>query len=323
MSDSSWHNAITDVPGIKVGHFTDRENRTGLTVILTESGAVAGADLGGGATGTRQFDAVSGFHLVTEIQAVLLTGGSAFGLDAAGGVMRFLEEKGQGLLLYQTCIPTVPTAVIFDLFLSLRRPDADMAYRACQAAKSGPVEEGSAGAGTGAVVGKISGAPFGMKGGIGTASFSPAPGLVIGALAVVNAYGDVVENDGKILAGARTTREGKEFVQMGQRLMHGEKGKDARGECTTLGVIATNARLDRMQAIKVAQMAQDGISRAISPAHTLYDGDLVICLSAGAESADLNTLGHTSSVLLADAIRRGIKAADGFGIIPAWRDLTG
>ena len=322
MSSSTGHNAITDVPGVKVGQFTDRENRTGLTVILCESGAVAGADLRGSACGTRQFDALSSFHLVSEIQAILFAGGSAFGLEAAGGVMRFLSERGRGLTVYNACIPTVPTAVIFDLFLAQCPPDVEMAYQACQRAASGPVEEGSVGAGTGATVGKLYGAPQGMKGGVGTVSYRLSSGVIMGVLGVVNAYGDVIDSGGEVLAGARKSQDGNELVRMGEQLLAGEKGLEAGGECTTLGVVATNARLDRVEAIKVAEMAQDGISRSVSPAHTQYDGDLVICLSLGEQEADLNSLGHTAAVLMAEAVRRGVQAADGFGIVPAVRDLA-
>lgn len=321
MSDPGWKNAITDVPGIRVGHCTDREHRTGLTVVLCDGDAVAGADLRGSACGTRQFDSLLGFHVVSGIQAVLFTGGSAFGLDATGGVMRFLEENNRGLTLYQACIPTVPTAVIFDLFLGRRRPDAEMAYRACVTAGDGPVEIGSVGAGTGATIGKLSGAPWGMKGGVGTESTWIGPGVKVGVLVVVNAFGDVIDTDGTVLAGARTGPEGEKLARMGKVMMEGENGKAGPGECTTLGVVATDAKLDRDQAIKVAEMAQDGIARAIAPAHSVYDGDLLICLSLGEKAADLNALGHAAAELTARAIRSGVRAADGFGVLPAFRDL--
>lgn len=321
MPKPERNDAITDVPGISIGHVTDREHRTGLTVILCAQDAVAGADLKGSACGTRQFDSLLGFHVVSGIQAVLFTGGSAFGLDAAGGVMRFLEERNRGLTLYRAFIPTVPTAVIFDLFLARRRPDAEMAYRACELAGTGPVPGGSVGAGTGATVGKLYGAPGGMKGGVGTASCRLHSGVEVGVLVVVNAFGDIIDPNGKIMAGARNGPDGKELAGMGKILLKGEKMNIGPGECTTLGVVATDARLDRDQAIKVAGMAQDGIARAISPAHTIYDGDLVVCLSVGDKAGDLNAVGHAAAELTARAIRSGVHAADGFGVIPACCDF--
>lgn len=318
------HNAITDVPGITVGHDSDLEGFTGCTVILCESGAVGGVDVRGTASGTRQVDSLHPLHLVPQVHAICLAGGSAYGLDAAGGVMQFLEEKGVGLDFLVGKVPVVPTAILFDLFFgsAQARPRREMGYAACQKASGGRVEEGSVGAATGATVGKVFTVRQAMKGGIGTASARLPSGGVVGALAAVNAYGDVRDpRTGLILAGARTSPDSRELADTCAIFLQGREIDINPWQSTTLGVIATDVSLTKAEASKVAQMAQDGISRVIAPAHTPYDGDVVFALSVGSMSANVTTVGLLAAELLAEAIQKGVKSADGFGKIPAWKDL--
>jgi len=254
------HGSITDVPGIRVGHYTDGKAATGCTVILCEAGATGGVEVRGAAPGTRETDLLRPLHLVEQVHAVLLSGGSAFGLDAAAGVMRYLEERGCGFDTQVARVPIVPAAILFDLALGdpTVRPDAEAGYRACLAATAGPVEEGSVGAGTGATVGKLLGLRCAMKGGLGTASLTIPGGIVVAAIVAVNALGDVLDwRTGEILAGARRTDGG--FLDSVQAI----KGGAAQGATpafgnTTLGVVATNAALSKEEANKVAQLACDG-----------------------------------------------------------------
>lgn len=317
-------NAITDVPGIRVGHASDLEAKTGCTVILCEEGAVAGVDVRGTAAGTRQIDSLNPLHLVNEVHAVCLAGGSAFGLDAGGGVVKFLEEQGKGLDILTVRIPIVPTAIIFDIFFGDNkvRPDKEMGYQACLNCSSEKVDEGSVGVGTGATVGKLFTTKQAMKGGVGTASARLPNGAVVGALAVVNAFGDVIDGKGEIIVGARAAEDSGELVNSAERIKDGGVQREfLPGESTTLGVIATNCRLSKEQATKIAQMAQDGIARATDPAHSLFDGDVTFALSLGNKDADVNTIGRWGAELIAESIQRAVREADGFGIVPAYRDL--
>ena len=319
-------NAITDVPGIRVGHVSNFEAKTGCTVILCEEGAVAGVDVRGTAAGTRQIDSLSPLHLVNEAHAVCLAGGSAFGLDAGGGVAKFLEEQGKGLGLSTVRIPIVPTAIIFDLFFgdSRVRPDKEMGYQACLNCSSEKVKEGSVGVGTGATVGKLYTVRQAMKGGVGTASAKLPGGIIVGTLVVVNAFGDVIDvSKGEIIAGARITEDSLELANSGEKIKEGVQREFLPGESTTLGVIATNCRLSKGQATKVAQMAQDGIARVIDPAHSLFDGDVTFTLSLGNEPADVNTIGRWGAELIGISIQRAVREAEGFGVIPAYQDLKG
>ncbi|MFN2226836.1 MAG: P1 family peptidase, partial [Anaerolineae bacterium] len=268
----TWHNAITDVPGIRVGHATNREAMTGCTVVLCpKDGAVGGVDQRGGSPGTRETDLLRPMHLVQRVHAVLLSGGSAFGLDAAGGVVHWLEEQGIGYDTGVARVPIVPAAILNDLKVGRAdvRPDAAMGYAACQAAGEGPVAEGSVGAGTGCTVGTILGHGRASKAGLGTASVDLGGGLVVGAIVAVNAFGDVVDpRSGQILAGARVLR-GEGFADT-LATMKGLVGKaisriGSRNQ-TVIGVVATNARLTKEGANKVAQMAHDGLARAVRPA---------------------------------------------------------
>jgi L-aminopeptidase/D-esterase-like protein len=321
----STHKTLTAVPGIRVGHATDTEGLTGCTVVLCEDGAVAGVDQRGGAPGTRETDLLRPMHLVQEVHAVLLTGGSAFGLAAADGVMRYLETQGVGFDAGAARVPIVPAAVLFDLDLgdSQARPDAVMGLAACQAASADPVPMGNVGAGTGASVGKILGPKRAMKAGLGSAAIELGGGLVVGALMAVNALGDVVHSSsGEILAGAR--KIGSDALADTLATMRGLVGKVALrfASNTVIGVVAMNARLSKEETNKVAQMAQDGIARAIRPAHTLLDGDTLFALSTGRKRADVNLVGAYAAEVVAQAIVAATEAATGAGGLPAWRDLA-
>ena len=316
------HDAITDVPGIRVGHATDLEAITGCTVILCDGGAVGGADVRGSASGTRELDALDPLHLVPQCHAVVLAGGSAFGLDAAGGTMEFLEARGVGFDVGVTRVPIVPAAILFDLRIGRAdvRPDRPMGRRAAEAAAAGPVAEGSVGAGTGATVGKLRGMAHAMKGGLGTASEALPGGVMVGALAAVNAFGDVLDAEtGRILAGLRGPDGRPAGTAAAMRAGALRPGYAA--ESTTLAVVATNARLTKAQAAKLAALAQNGIARAVSPAHTTFDGDLVFALATGQAEGDLNLIGTVAADLVARAIARGIKKAGSLGGIPAYADL--
>lgn len=318
------HDDITDVPGLRVGHAHDTEALTGCTAILCESGAVAGMDLRGMASGTRQTDSLGLLHAVEEVHAIFLTGGSAFGLDAAAGVMSYLEERGVGLTTPFARVPIVPTAVIFDLSLGDPhvRPTPEMARRACAAATGGPTQQGSVGAGTGASVGKYHGIGRAMKGGLGSASLTGAGDVVVGAMAVVNAFGDVIDpSTMEVLAGLRDAPDGKRPIRTSRELRRGIPRQIVTLENTTLVVVATNVMLSKPQATKVAQMAQVGLARTISPAHSPQDGDVVFCLSLGESHGDLHHVGVLAEEATSLAIVRAVRSADGFGVIPAWKDL--
>jgi len=308
----TWHNAITDVPGIRVGHATNKEAMTGCTVVLCPpQGAMGGVDQRGGAPGTRETDLLRPLHLVERVHAVLLSGGSAFGLDAAGGVVRWLEEQGIGYDTGVAKVPIVPAAVIFDLGMGRSdvRPDAAMGYAACEAAADGPVAEGSIGVGTGCKVGAILGSARSTKAGVGTASVDLGGGLVVGAIVAMNAFGDVIDpRSGEILAGARALR-GEGFADT-LATMKGMMGKTvlrlaARGQ-SVVGVVATNARLTKEEVNKVAQMAHNGLAKTVRPAHTMLDGDTFFALASGQKRADVNLIGAYAAEVMAEAIIRSV-----------------
>lgn len=316
-------NSITDVEGVKVGQTTDAEALTGCTVILTERGAAAGVDVRGSAPGTRETDLLRPGNLVEEVHAVLLTGGSAFGLDAASGVMAYLEERGFGFDVGVARVPIVPAAVLFDLGVGdpRRRPDRDMGYRACLAASSEPPAEGSFGAGTGATVGKLFGQRHAMKGGIGSWSTRLDSGVTVGAIVAVNAFGDVLDpTTGEILAGSRNPLTGK-LVGTSEMMKRGREMGDFAATNTTIAVVATDAALTKAEANKVAQMAHNGLARSISPVHTMFDGDTVFCLSTGPRVSDVNIVGTVAAEVLAEAVKRAVLAAEGIPGIPSCRDL--
>ncbi|MCR4404271.1 MAG: P1 family peptidase [Candidatus Acetothermia bacterium] len=325
--------AITDVPGVEVGHASDFEGLTGCTVVLFREGAIGGGLAPGMAAGTRGMDIFRSLHLRDEIHGVLLAGGSGFGLDATGGVMRYLEEQGIGFDVGITRVPRVPSAVIFDLPLGncRRRPDVEMGYQACLNAKSGPVEQGSVGVGTGATVGKLYGLKRAMKGGVGTASIA-GPYGVVGALAVVNAFGDVLDyRTGEILAGLRD-ESGTRLISTVEEM---KKGKVPRafdfgfrvarheGQNTTLAVVAFEAALIKPELNVLALMAQRALVKTISPIHTTFDGDVIFTASVGRYKgqADLNVLGILAEEVLAEAVNNAVKAAKGLGGVPSRSDL--
>jgi L-aminopeptidase/D-esterase-like protein len=328
------NNSITDVPGIRVGHAQNEEAFTGCTVVLCEGGAVGGVDQRGGAPGTRETDALHPMHVVEHVHAVMLAGGSAFGLDAATGAVRYLEERGVGLNVGVARVPIVPAAILFDLAFGRAdvRPDAAMGYQACQNASSDPPAEGNVGAGCGATVGHILGMGQAMKSGIGCASLDLGQGVVVGAIAAVNPLGDVVDpSNGMILAGTRTLQKGPirvggmDYFADTLAVMKTLVGRTvlsfaARGH-TVIGVVATNASLNKEQINKVAQMAQDGLARAVRPAHTMHDGDTIFALSTGNKNVDVNIVGAFAAEVFAQAIVRAVKAAKPAGGLPAWADL--
>jgi len=314
---------ITRVQGFLVGHASDFENITGCTVILCPDGTIGSADIRGSAAGTRQMDALVGLHVADEVHGVCIAGGSAFGLDAAGGVMAYLEERGRGFDVAVTRVPIVPTAVIYDLALGncRRRPDKAMGYAACQAASGVPQGDGSVGAGVGATVGKLLGTQQATKGGLGGSFLNGPEGLQVGALAVVNAFGDVVDPEtGAILAGARRDRDSREFVNAVAMLRQGFVRQRFGDTNTTIGVVATNARLSREQSEKVARMGHNALARAIRPVHTLFDGDLVFVLAHPRVDADLHVVGVLAEAALEQAILRAVKSTHGLGGLPGYRD---
>ena len=307
--------AITDVPGIRVGHAHDKRARTGCTVVLCDKeGAVAAVDVRGAAPGTRETDLLEPGNLVERVHAVVLTGGSVFGLDAACGVVRYLEERDIGFDAGVARVPIVPAAVIFDLAVgsSKVRPDSAMGYKACSLGSAGRVAEGQAGAGSGATVGKIFGPGMSSPGGIGTAAMKLQSGVTVGVLVVVNAFGDIVDpQSGRILAGARSPH-GSGWLNTSRALQGAVERNHhfSPVENTTLAVVATDATLTKAQARRVAVMAHDGMARAVRPVHTIFDGDTVFALSTGRIVADLTAIGPLAAELVARAIARvGRQAA--------------
>lgn len=326
--------AITDVPGIRVGHAENVEALTGCTVILCEKGAVGGVDQRGGAPGTRETDLLKPMHLVQKVHAIVLAGGSAFGLDAATGVVRYLEEMDIGFDVQVAKVPIVPSAILFDLGIGRAdvRPDAAMGYKACQEATTEVPQEGNVGAGTGATVGKILGNAGTMKSGIGSASVDLGGRAIVGAIVAVNCFGDVLDpTTGDIVAGARSTKVGP--VQIGeeglfadtQKVMKSMAGKTilriASRSNTVIGVIATNVQLTKEETNFVAQMAHDGLGRTIRPAHTLLDGDTLFAVSTGKKKVDVNIVGAYAADVVEQSILRAVRAAESVGDFPAAKDL--
>ncbi|MFN0119714.1 MAG: P1 family peptidase [Blastocatellia bacterium] len=317
---------ITDVRGIKVGHYTDKRRPTGCTVILTEAGAVAGVDVRGAAPGTRETDLLDPVNTVEKVHAIVLSGGSAFGLDTATGVMRWLEERNIGFETRGGRVPIVPAAILYDLTVGdgKIRPDAKAGYEACQNAAFGPVGEGNIGAGAGATIGKMYGPARAMKGGLGTASISIPGGPTVGAMVAVNAVGDVMDpQTGKVIAGARTP-DGKKLMQTMAAILRGDSLPPMLGgAATTIGVIATDALLTKAQATKVAQMAHDGLARTINPVHTPADGDTIFALATGqmTKTANVSLIGALGAEMMAAAVIRAIKAARGLDGLPSLSEM--
>jgi L-aminopeptidase/D-esterase-like protein len=314
-------NSITDVDGLSVGHYTDLENITGCTVVLAlPEGAVAGVDVRGSAPATRETDLLRPAHLVERAHAILLTGGSAYGLDAAAGVMRFLEERQVGFPFGGAFVPIVPAAALFDLGIgnALVRPGEKAGYAACEAATGGAVEEGSVGAGTGASAGHLLGPQFAMKSGIGTTSQRIGKGIIVAGIVVANPLGDVIDpQTGNIIAGTRRPVIGG-WLDSGNAIK-GDLAQLALGfRNTTIGVVATNAALTKEQVNVVAMMAHDGIARALRPAHSMFDGDALFALATGRiKDGDVTAIGHAASEVVAASIVRGVKAAKSLGGVPA------
>lgn len=318
--------SITDVAGLKVGHFTDSRRPTGCTVVLCEQGAVAGVDVRGAAPGTRETDLLSSDNTVQQVHAVLLTGGSAFGLDAAGGVMRWLDEHGHGLTVGPARVPIVPAAVLFDLWVQTEariRPDADAGYAACVAAASTAPAQGSVGVGAGATLGKLFGIGRAMKGGVGTASIRTGA-ITIGALVAVNAIGDVIDpGTGRAIAGARTP-DGTGLVNSTAAMARGELPEQLMaGMATTIGVVGTDAQLTKAQANKLATMAHDGLARTINPVHTVHDGDTMFALATGTtgKPGQMAVLGALAAEVTARAVINAVRSAWGLPGLPAMREL--
>jgi len=319
--------SLTAIPGIKVGHVTDINALTGCTVILCPQGAVGGVEVRGGAPGTRETDLLRPLYLIEKVHAILLTGGSAYGLAAADGVMQYLEEQRVGLDVGVTKVPLVPSAVIFDLWIGdwQVRPDAKMGYQACVLANEQPVAEGNVGAGTGATVGKLFGPQYAMKSGLGCATINLDGGLIVAALIVVNAFGDIIDDrQGIILAGARDPAHPDKLLNTAENLLKNPSANVFSGpnfSNTTIGVVATNACLTKEQANKMAQFAQDGLSRVISPSHTMLDGDTVFILATGEIKINLQTLAVATYRAVVEAVKRAVIKAEKVAGIPAARDI--
>jgi L-aminopeptidase/D-esterase-like protein len=328
------------LPGLRIGHAHDLDALTGCTVILCETGAVGGVDQRGGAPGTRQTDALTPLHLVDRVHAVVLTGGSAFGLDAASGVVHYLEERGVGFDVRIARVPIVPTAVLFDLGIGRSdvRPDASMGYQACLNAGEGFPAEGNVGAGAGATVGKILGVEHAMKSGLGCCRLELDSSIIVIAVCAVNAFGDIIDpKNGEIIAGARIAAQvqqsaGSEPVfanslsvmktMAGKSMMRFGRSEDDLPQATVIGVVATNAALTREGVNKVAQMAQDGLARSVRPAHTMVDGDTIFALSIGSESADVSIIGAFAAEAFSQAVLRAVKAAQPAGGLPSYSSLN-
>lgn len=320
--------SLTDIEPILVGHYTSPERPTGCTVITAPRPFVASIDVRGGAPGTREAELLKPGNSVEEIDAIVLSGGSAFGLDTGSGVVRYLEEQGRGFDAQGIKVPIVCGAILFDLTLgnSSIRPDASAGYEAICAASSNPVAEGNAGAGAGATVGKILGAERAMKGGLGSWALSRPDGLKVGALVAVNSIGDVVDpSTGKIVAGARSA-DNKGFAGAMEELRRGCRPDTYFHGNTVLAVVATNASLSKIQCARVAAMAHDGLARSISPSHMPWDGDTVFALSTGTWTAeggtDAGLIGALAADALATAIVRGVLKAESWGPYTAAKDYV-
>jgi L-aminopeptidase/D-esterase-like protein len=315
--------SVYDIEGFKIGHIEDLAAATGCSVIICEKGASAGVDVRGGSPGTRETDLLDPVNLVQNIHSVVLAGGSAFGLDASSGVMKYLEEKGIGFDTGVAKVPIVSSAVLFDLGIgsSKIRPDKEMGYRAClKSEDNSKYKDGNIGAGAGATIGKIAGPAFSMKGGLGTFALQVGD-LKIGALVAVNCLGDVYEN-GKIIGGALSADK-KSFINT-EKIMIDKynKSNNLFSGNTTIGVVITNAKLNKSEAKKIASMAHNGYGRAIRPAHTMFDGDTIFIMSTCSVECDLSTLGSLASIVIEKSIISGVKNADPLEGCPCYSELN-
>ncbi len=314
---------LGDIEGIAIGHDHNLEAATGCTVIICANGAVAGVDVRGGAPGTRETDLLNPVNMIEKVHAVLLAGGSAFGLDAATGVMNFLEEKGIGFDVGLTKVPIVPGAVLFDLAIGSFniRPDKEMGYRAANSASPGEDRQGNIGAGAGATVGKYYGFPRSMKSGLGTCCVR-AGQLKVGAIVVVNCFGDVIDPEtGKIIAGTLSDNR-KEFANTEKEMIANyDNINNAFAENTTIGAVITNANLTKAQASKIASMSQNGFARTIRPAHTMYDGDTIFTMATGETYADVNTVGLLATKMMETAVINAVKKAESLHGLKSYNDF--
>jgi L-aminopeptidase/D-esterase-like protein len=309
---------LTDIPGIRVGHISDFQALTGCTAILCEQGAVGGVDIRGSASGTEEINTLDPLHVDPVIHAIVLAGGSAFGLEAASGVRRYLAARGVGVTTPAGKVPIVPAAILYDLGIARPnvRPTVAMGEAAAMAASDAAVAEGCVGAGTGATMGKALGMKQAMKGGIGSFTVTLPNGVLVASLVAVNALGDVRDPaTGKIVAGARKSADSREFADGNEIIKRGAPGPLVRGN-TTLGVVATNARLTKVQATKLAQFASLGMARTIYPVNTTNDGDLVFALAMGDRQADINSLGVAAAEAVSQAILRAVRMAKTMGGVP-------
>ena len=314
---------VRDIPGIRIGNWEDRNAATGCTVIIAEKGAVTGVDVRGGAPGTRETDLLDPVNLIETVHAVFIPGGSAFGLDAGGGIMRYLEEKGIGFDAGVTKVPIVTGAVLFDLAFGDHkvRPGNEAGYKASRASESGNFKEGSYGAGTGATVGKAKGMEYAMKGGLGSFCYE-RKGLMVGAVAAANAFGNIIDpKENEYLAGVLS--DDREHILNAEKIVleTAGTGKNEFNGNTTIGVIITNGNFDKAQCKKIAQMAQNGIARTIRPSHTQLDGDSIFAMSTGKVEADVSAVGIMAAEAMAKAVQRAVKEAESMFGIPSHKNI--
>lgn len=326
---SKLQNSITDIPGITVGHAQDFEAITGCTAVLCVNGAVAGVDQRGGGPGTRETDLLRPENSTADIQGIMLAGGSAPGLDAASGAVRYLKDNDYGYDVGLTKIPLVPAAILFDLAVGDPEayPDSSMGYQACENASSNPPAQGSVGAGTGATAGKVLGLERAVKSGIGTASMEIADGVLVGAIVAANPVGDILDpSTGQIVAGARNPDNSENIFADSLNVIRDLVSEfmmfKAFNQNTVIGVVATNAKFDKSEITRVARMAQNGVARCVRPAHTMRDGDTMFSLSTGQLKADVNIVGAFAAQMVQQAILNSVKSADSLGGIPAISDLV-
>ena len=314
------YNNLLDVKGLKIGQIEDIDGLTGCTVVICEEGAVCGVDVRGGGPGTRETDLLNPINMIQKVHAVVLSGGSAFGLESTCGVSRYLEEHNIGFDVGVAKVPIVVGAVLFDLAIGnpKARPDIDMGYRACELASDTVLNQGNFGAGCGATVGKIRGIEYAMKGGIGSHSIKLPNGLVVSALVAVNAFGDVYEN-GKVIAGTMDD-EKKNILNSYELMKNGFNKGGFSIDNTTIGIVATNAKLDKAQCKKVSQMSHNGYAKAIFPIHTPHDGDTIFTISTGEIEADITLLGSLATEAVEKSIINAIKKADSIGKITSYKD---
>lgn len=314
---------FTEIEGLKVGHAEDLEAATGCTVVICEEGATAGVDVRGGSPGTRETDLLDSENLVSEIHAVMLAGGSAFGLDAASGAMKYLEERNIGFDVQVTKVPIVSSAILFDLTIGDHkvRPDAKMGYKACENATNENCPNGNIGAGTGATVGKLFGPERSMKGGLGTYAVQVGD-LQVGAIVAVNCIGDVMDPEtGEILAGLLDEGKNKPIGTENLMAQLYDKQKNLFSGNTTIGIVATNGKFTKPQMNKLASMAHNGYARSMRPAHSIYDGDTIFTMATGRVEADINVVGFLAARVMEQAVINAVKSADSLHGYKSYKEI--